>query len=264
MNQYFITYCFYIGFILFLFLAFGFGFHFLVVGGWKSFSSKFGAYAYLPRYIGTPFHELGHLLFAVLTGSKIKGIRLFPKMNRRNQTCGGGYVRFIPRNNLLGSISCFLSGIGPMIFCPFVILVSMYLLVPEFYLSVIRTISQIEYISRENIVDNTLHVLQSFFQCFHITMFENWQFWLFLLIAIPTANECVLSSADIYNAGRGFLVILCVLIGFGFLVSFQATFANEVIIGLAKASSLLLCTLCLSLVFNLIHFVAGKIVAFLL
>lgn len=264
MNEYFISYCFYIGLILVLLIGFGFGFHWLVLSGWKNFGQKFGVYAFLPRFIGTPVHEIGHLLFAVITGSHIKKVRLFPKISSRSRTSGGAYVEFAPRNSLLGSLSCFLSGIGPMIFCPFIIMVLMYVLAPQLYHGVIDVFVQVNTIDHDNLLHTINTVLRGFFSSFHLDMLEDLRFWGFLILAIPIANECVLSGADVKNAGKGFFMLLFLLVGIGLVVSLFPAVAVPVVTGLAKAASLLMCVLCLGLMFNLIHFVMGAIVGFLL
>lgn len=258
MNEYFITYCFYVGFLLSLLIVFGFGFHWLVTSGWKNFSKKFGSYAFVPRLIGTPVHEIGHLFFAVLSGSKIKRVKFFPKITR--QGSGGAYVEFTPRKGLLGSLSCFLCGIGPMIFCPAAIMGLMYELVPTLFQSMIHVFSHVTIIEQDNVWIVIQNVLSGFFRSFRIEMLDEWQFWVFLVLAIPIANECVLSGADVKNAGRGFLMMVVILVASGFVLSFFPNMAAIVILALAKNSGLLLCTLCLSLVFNIIYFVLGQMV----
>lgn len=264
MNEYFISYCFYLGMILMLLIGFGFGFHILVKSGWKNLSSKFGMYAFVPRIIGTPVHETGHLLFAVLTGSHIKEVKLFPKINSKLKQSGGAYVKFAPRNGLLGSISCFLCGIGPMLFCPFVVMVLMYFLIPELYDGMIAVFSQAKVMEHGNVFEMLRTVITGFFQCFHVEMFERWNIYVFLLLAVPIANECVLSGADVKNAGKGFILIILILLAAGFVISWFPVVAVPVITGIAKVATLLMCVLCLGLVFNLIHWIVGVVVSFLL
>lgn len=262
MNEYFLTYCFYVGLLLTLLIVFGFGFHWLVISGWKNFSKRFGAYAFVPRLIGTPVHEIGHLIFAVLTGSKVKRVKLFPKITRQNS--GGAFVEFTPKKGLLGSLSCFLCGIGPMIFCPSVIMVLMYELTPTLFQSILSVFSHVSIIDKDNVWDVILNVLQGFFGSFHVNMLEEWRFWFFLVLAIPIANECVLSGADIKNAGKGFLMLVLLLVAGGFVLSFFPEVSAIVILGLAKAAGLLLCVLSLALVFNIIYFFTGKMVSLFL
>lgn len=264
MNEYFITYCFYLGLILALFIVFGFGFYFLVKSGWNHFSTKFGTYAFVPRFIGTPVHELGHLLFAVLTGSRIKKVRLFPKINSRLRSSGGGYVVFTPRDGMLGSISCFFCGIGPMIFCPFVIMILMYVLMPELYNGMKVVFTQSDIPVHNNLIQVIGDVLKGFFSSFRFEMLEEWNFYLFLILAIPIANECILSKADVKNAGRGFLVVVAVLITLGYIISWYTPVAVPVLTWLANGTSYFICVLCLGLVFNLIHWGLGRIISFLL
>lgn len=264
MNEYFISYCFYLGTVLVLLIGFGFGFHIIVKSGWKNLSSKFGTYAFVPRIIGTPVHEMGHLLFAVLTGSHIKGVKLFPKINSRLRSSGGGYVEFAPRHGLIGSISCFLCGIGPMVFCPFVIMVLMYFLMPDLYTGMITVFAQTDMLEQENLLMVIQNVVTGFFQSFRFEMLEEWNFYLFLLLAVPIANECVLSGADVKNAGKGFFLIVFLLLGAGYVMSWFPVVAVPVITVVAKGATFLMCVLCLGLVFNLIHWGVGMVVGWLL
>lgn len=264
MNEYFISYCFYLGLILALLIGFGFGFQILVRSGWHHLSSKLGMYAFLPRFIGTPVHELGHLLFAVLTGSKIREIKLFPKINSRLKTSGGAYVKFTPRNGILGSISCFLSGIGPMVFCPAVIMGLMYQLMPELYHGIMDVFVKTDVLEQENFLLVLRNVIVGFFGSFQFKMLEEWNFYVFLLLAIPIANECVLSQADIKNAGKGFFVLLIFMLLGGYLISWLPSIAVPVITVIAKGATFLLCVLSLGLVFNLIHWGWGLVVGWLL
>lgn len=258
MNEYFITYCFYVGLLLSLLLVFGFGFHWLVTSGWKNFSKKFGPYAFVPRLIGTPVHEIGHLFFAVITGSEIKRVKLFPKITR--QGSGGAYVEFKPKKGLAGSLSCFLCGIGPMIFCPAAIMGLMYELVPTLFHSMIHVFGHVKIIDQDNVWIVIQNVLSGFFRSFRIEMLDDWRFWVFLVLAIPIANECVLSGADVKNAGRGFLMLVILLVTIGLVLSFFPATSATVILALAKIAGILLCTLSLSLVFNIIYFLLGKMV----
>ena len=95
-------------------------------------------------------------------------------------------------------------------------------------------------------------------------MLEEWNFYLFLILAIPIANECILSAADVKNAGKGFILFAIVLLVLGYAISYFPSIAVAVNTGLAKSSSFFLCILCLGLVFNLIHWGLGAIVHFLL
>ncbi|SES92810.1 Peptidase M50B-like [[Clostridium] polysaccharolyticum] len=247
-----------------LLIGFGFVFSFLVKSGWNNLGTKFGTYAFLPRFIGTPVHELGHLIFAALTGSKIHRIRLFPKISSRLRRSGGGYVEFTPRNGLLGSISRFFSGIGPMVFCPFVIMLLMYVLMPDLFSAMYMVFQKPEILSTDTILRTIGNIIQEFLSAFHFQMLEKWQFYVFLFLAVPIANECILSSEDVKNAGSGFLAMALVLAAGGYILSFFPSAALAVIHGLAKTSSLLICVLCFSLVFNLIHWILGHIVRYLL
>ncbi len=264
MNEYFISYCFYLGLLIALLIGFGFGFHCLVKNGWDNLSSKFGMYAYLPRFIGTPIHELGHLFFAIITGSKILDVKLFPNINSRLKTSGGAYVKFSPRNGVLGSISCFLSGIGPMIFCPAVIMYLMYQLMPQLYDGIIGVLARTDILKQENLLLVIQSVICGFFGSFQVNMLKEWNFYVFLLLAIPIANECMLSKADIKNAGKGFSVLLILLLAGGFFISNFPAIAIPFITGIAKGTTFIMCVLCLGLVFNLIHWVWGILVRWLL
>lgn len=151
-----------------------------------------------------------------------------------------------------------------MLFCPFVIMVLMYFLMPELYGGMRNVFTQTKTLEQGNFIGVMGTVLQEFFGSFQFEMLEEWNFYLFLILAIPIANECILSAADVKNAGRGFIVFAMVLVVFGYTISYLPSIAVPVNTGLAKGSSFFMCTLCLGLVFNLIHWGLGAIVHYLL
>lgn len=257
MNEYLVSYSFYLLLILGLLVGFGFLFNQLVVSGWKKFGRIFGYRAFYPRFIGTLVHELGHLLFALITGSRINKVKLFPVIDRKNRSCGGAYVSFAPRHGLMGSFSLFLSGIGPMLFCPFVIMVLMYFLVPELYLGILNVIPQVSLIQSDNLAVVIRQVLYGFFGSFQPEMLTEWKFWLFLVLSVPIANECVLSGADIKSAGKGLIVLLVLLAIVGYALSFLSSICLLVVAGLKRTATFLICVFCLALMFNLLHWLLG-------
>lgn len=259
MNEYLVSYSFYLLLILGLLIGFGFLFNQLVVSGWKKFGRIFGCAAFYPRFIGTPVHELGHLLFALVTGSRIKKVKLFPVIDRKNRRCGGAYISFAPRRGLMGSFSLFLSGIGPMLFCPFVILVLMYFLVPELYLGILDIIRHVSVTQGDNLIIVIRQVVCGFFKSFQIKMLMEWKFWLFLIVSIPIANECVLSGADIKSAGKGLLVLAVLLVIAGYALSFLPSNCLLVVAALERITAFLICVLCLAFIFNLLHWLLATI-----
>lgn len=101
-----------------------------------NFANKYRSYLILDFFnlIGTPVHELGHLLFGLLFGYKIDQICLF-RTTKKALRSGGtlGYVKMHHENRsvlqkMQGDLGQFFIGIGPLLFGPTVIYIISFFL----------------------------------------------------------------------------------------------------------------------------------------
>lgn len=95
----------------------------------QNFSNKHRSYFIMDFFnlIGTPIHELGHLLFGLLFGYKIDRICLYRSTKKALRSGGTlGFVKMHHENQsvfqkIQGDLGQFFVGIGPLLFGPFVI-----------------------------------------------------------------------------------------------------------------------------------------------
>ena len=102
----------------------------------QNFSNKNRSYLILDFFnlVGTPVHEIGHLLFGLIFGYKIDQICLY-RTTKKALHSGGtlGFVKMHHENHsflqkLQGDFGQFFIGIGPLLFGPFVIyIISLFL-----------------------------------------------------------------------------------------------------------------------------------------
>lgn len=84
---------------------------------------------FITGWIGTPVHELGHAIFCVLFGHKIKELKLYSP-NAADGTLGFVHHAYNPKSTYQ-KIGNFFIGAGPIIFGSLVIYAISYYLVPD-------------------------------------------------------------------------------------------------------------------------------------
>jgi len=152
------------------------------------------------NFVGTPVHETGHFLFALLFGMQVTEVCFF-KTLRQAKDGKLGYVNVRMKNggflrmffNMIGS---FFVGIGPLLIGPAVI-IGAYNLLPDTIHSVTKSFHQPQALPG---------ILQNF-------QFTDWilsALFLYLLIGISMNLE--LSHADLNMAWKGFFVIEILLV----------------------------------------------------
>ncbi|MCD8019340.1 MAG: hypothetical protein LUF92_07085 [Clostridiales bacterium] len=116
--------------VLLVLFAFGFIMSRVKLSVWKNLSDKTGGYVILDFFnlIGTPVHELSHLLFAVLFGYHIDGICLYRRVKTaRKHGSTLGYVKMHHKENTVfqriqKETGLFFIGTGPLILPPLFLL----------------------------------------------------------------------------------------------------------------------------------------------
>ena len=165
----------------------------------------------ITAWIGTPVHELGHALFCLLFGHKIKEIKLF-KLDKSDGTLGYVTHSFNTKNiyHLIGN---FFIGAGPLIFGSIVLITLLYFFIPtsDSIISIFHST-----ISQEIDFSNFLHSIIVFVQAAYSVLqsilvsmpINSWQFWVYLYVSISIASHMQLSPPDIKTMFRGLLVII--------------------------------------------------------
>ena len=157
--------------------------------------------------IGTPIHELSHALFCLIFGHKIVELRLYTP---RDPSGTLGYVSHsYHKRNLWHRIGNFFIGVGPLIGGSAVLLLLMWLLVPNASEALFDT-------ALGSAVANDLAAIPSAIgerawgvlsALFLPENFSAWQWYLFLILAIPIVLHMKISGADLKSGLIGFLFL---------------------------------------------------------
>ena len=205
--------------------VFGLLIHFISHFTFNSLGKAFGqGGTYLVAWLGTPIHELGHIIFCLIFGHKITKVELFSP-DPKTGTLGYVNHQWNKSNpwNVLGN---FFIGIGPVIVGNLALLGLFYLLVPDSSQAWEPIIDGANEIGSDNSISGYLIVLKDSFLGFAKVVFttsniSSWKFWVFCYLAICVASNIRLSLADMKNSlsGLGCVVIPFVIVNIVALLS---------------------------------------------
>lgn len=156
-------------------------------------------------WLGTPIHELGHAFFAKIFRHRIENITIF-QPNEASGNLGHVDHSYNPRS-LYQKIGNFFIGSAPMIFGSIVLIVCLYLFVPngkDTFEPLVKSASSILEILKQ--IPQTLKLF------FTIENIKAWNFWLFFYLSLCIASHMAPSLADQKNMWKGFFWIVLVLI----------------------------------------------------
>jgi hypothetical protein len=182
----------------------------------RSLEKAFGrGGTYLVAWLGTPIHEMGHVLFCLVFFHRIADVGFF-KPDPNTGTLGYVYHTWDKRNpwNVLGN---FFIGIGPVILGCGVLFVLFFFLIPGAsggWDAVLAGMNGTDagdigtYLAAFG--DSSLALVKAIFTVHNL---GTWRFWVFLYISICVAANIRLSLADVKGslAGLGCVVLPFVL-----------------------------------------------------
>lgn len=165
--------------------------------------------------VGTPVHELSHALMCLLFGHKIREIKLY----RPGADDGAlGYVThtYNPKN-IYHQIGNFFIGIAPILGGSGVLLLMMFLMVPNVFSSVWSELSMVGMIFGDGVDFNKVGeflavVLSVFVKIFDFSNTGNTWWWIFIILALMISSHMELSGADIKGGIKGLLILLGILL----------------------------------------------------
>ena len=170
---------------------------------------------YFTGWIGTPVHELGHALFCIPFLHRISEIKLY-QPNSDDGTLGYVNHAYNPRNPW-AQIGNFFIAMGPILFGSLIIYLMVRFLLPdnESLLKALHgstanftTLSGFAALM-VNVLHSSVDMICSLFTAAHL---HQWQFWVFLYLAICVSAHMELSPPDLKGLGMGFLAILIILL----------------------------------------------------
>lgn len=166
----------------------------------------------LTAWLGTPVHELGHLLMCFIWGHRVTSVRLL-RLNRQDGVLGYVQHEYNP-NSMYQQAGNFFIGIGPLFSGIGALLVGMYYFVPQAFVAFKAEVEQQVLLQTLNfnvfkiVVEAAASIGKSFFSVENILQPS---FWLFLLIALSISSHMALSRADIHNSANGLVTIFIAL-----------------------------------------------------
>jgi len=158
-------------------------------------------------WIGTPIHELGHLLMCYVFRHKITKLKLF---SRKEKDGTLGYVNHSWNSkSLYQNIGNFFIGMGPIFSGTAALIIGMHLLLPDSFARVADYLtlesSQPDQYILTKIFTLTAGLFQSIFSVENLLSLN---FWIYFALAIAISSHIALSKEDLKGAGRGFITIL--------------------------------------------------------
>lgn len=196
--------------LLFIGLTYSFGLLYMIVNnkistnlklafGWKGFC--------IFASIGTPFHELTHLLMSWLFLHKVTEVKFFRpiksykeyKQGQKNITLG--YVNHSYKKTPYRIMGNFFIGASPMIIGMGSIVLILRLLFPESFID----ISALNINNLKSFIANILLIL---FNIFSKDNMLSWKFWLLIFIIVAIASHMNMSIPDIKGTFNGLLPLI--------------------------------------------------------
>jgi hypothetical protein len=205
-------------------------------------------------WIGTPIHELGHLLMCYLFKHRVKKFKL---LNMRAPNGVLGYVNHEwNRKSLYQNIGNFFIGMGPIFSGTAALILSMYIFLPnsfaafENYSILSSGMQEQDILSK--IIALTAGLFKSIFSAENLTSAS---FWIYFALAIGISSHIALSKEDLKGAGRGLITIFTFIL----LINAAALILNadisDFFTGFLVLNLYLLAFSMISIVFSLIRLV---------
>jgi hypothetical protein len=185
-------------------------------------------------WIGTPIHELGHLLMCYLFKHKIGKFKLLDLKAKDGVL---GYVSHEwDRRSPYQSIGNFFIGTGPIFSGTAALILGMYIFLPDSTVTFANYLTLNPGTSESYIFTKILTLtLELFKNIFSIKNLTSARFWIYFALAIGISSHIALSREDLKGAGRGLITIFIFIL----LVNVAALILNIDISGFFAGSLVL-------------------------
>lgn len=236
----------------------------------ERYSNRMLARAFGPRgalltaWIGTPIHELGHLLMCFIFFHRVTRVKLL-QLNSLDGTLG--YVEHqYNMNSYYQQVGNFFIGLGPIFSGIGSLILGMYWLVPQSYAAFSQQIHQ--HITFEKLDVNVLRsvgevLLELCKSLFSVGNLISPSFWLFIVLAISISSHIALSKPDISNSSKGLQMIFVLLVLFNLAGRILHIDSFRLVVLFAEYNAYLLAFAGIAVIFSLITlavtFVLAKI-----
>lgn len=210
----------------------------------------------LTAWIGTPIHEIGHLIQCILWGHKVTKVKLL-QLNSPDGVLGYVEHQYNPAS-VYQQVGNFFIGLGPIFSGIASLIAGMYLLVPQSYATFKSQIHQ--HISVEKVDINVLKTIGEAVMMISKSLFTlhnlaTPSFWLFIVLAISISSHIALSKADIQNSANGLVMIFALLVVFNMVAGFLHVNSYKMVVQLAEYNAYVLAFSSIAVLFSLITLV---------
>jgi len=156
-------------------------------------------------WLGTPFHELGHYLFAKLFFHRVEEVRIFEP---NAETGGLGHVEHsYKKRSIYQTLGNFFIGAAPMIFGVGVLTLLVYFILPNGKDIITQLLE-----ARGSVWDLVKSIPHVFLMIFSKENISTWYFWLFLYISFAISAHIAPSKYDRKGMWSGFLWIVIIML----------------------------------------------------
>ncbi|MEH7121507.1 hypothetical protein V7128_29570 [Neobacillus vireti] len=237
-----------------------------ILGAFERLSNSYLFRAFGPKgvmvtaWIGTPIHEIGHMVQCFIWGHRVSKVKLL-QLNHPSGILGFVEHHYNP-NSMYQQIGNFFIGLGPIFSGIGSLIIGMYLLVPQSYLAFKTEIEQHIKIQQLDIT-----VLKTFWDSISIickSLFTldnliNPLFWLFIIIAFSISSHIALSKADIKGSMNGLSMIFFILFLFNIISRVLNWDTYDMVIRLAGYNAYVLAFGSIALLFSFVTLVISII-----
>jgi len=224
------------------------------------FSDKGFVYGF--KWLGTPIHEFGHAMFALLFGHRITQMKLFDP-SARDGSYGYVFHSYKP-GNIYQEIGNFFIGIGPILLGTIMLFLITYILF-KFSITDLNQISitleSLTHISSLKIVG--LGIINGVHYFFILVLKGGnswWKILIFIYVLFSIGSSITLSPLDIKGALGGFFYFVAALFLFNLITSWIGGFTTDVLAKVSEYFSGFYFLMILSIVLNALFMLTLSII----
>jgi hypothetical protein len=206
----------------------------------------------LTAWIGTPIHELGHLIQCFIWGHRVTRVKLLQLHNPNGVL---GYVEHqYNLNSVYQRVGNFFIGSGPIFSGIGSLILGMYLFLPHSYSIFISEIQH--HVSFEILNFNVLKTIGGAMVAIAGSIFTfhniiNPLFWIFIIVAISISSHIGLSKEDMENSWNGLTMIFFLLVLFNISAKWLHVDSYKMIVKLAEYNAYLIAFSSIALLFSI-------------
>jgi hypothetical protein len=206
---------------------------------------------FITAWLGTPIHEIGHAIMCILFKHKITNMKL---LNTKSENGTLGYVEHsYDPSDIYQTIGNLFIGIGPIFSGIASLIIAMYLLLPHSF-DVFK--GYLVYgINNDKMDINLMNSIVSagsilFKSIFAANNLLNFNFWIFVAIAVCISSHIALSKADIKGAQSGFVTLFTLIFIINVIIRYFSISTTHFIIQLGRYNAHLMAFLIIALIFS--------------